>query len=239
MSAIIAIVGRPNVGKSTLFNRLAGASKAIVDDQPGVTRDRNYALVKMGDRTITLVDTGGFESGSEGMMAQVREQTLLALEEADLTVFLVDGRLGRSPHDEELVQILRRSGRPFVVAANKIDGPEHEQAIMDFYALGVEEILPLSAAHGYGIRDFVDRLLDLIPETGETAPPEDLVRVAIIGRPNVGKSSMLNKLIGQDRSLVNDVPGTTRDPVDVEIERNGRHYCFVDTPVSAARARFP
>jgi GTP-binding protein len=230
VSSLVAIVGRPNVGKSTLFNRLVGYNKAIVDDLPGVTRDRNYAQVELDGRTITLVDTGGFDADDkDGLMAQVREQTLLALEEADLTVFLADGKQGLNPHDRELVEILRRSQRPFLVAVNKIDGPEKEGALGEFYELGVDRILALSSAHGYGIRDFQEQMLAMLPEGEETEPPVGVVRVAVIGRPNVGKSSLINRLIGQERALVADLPGTTRDPVDIQVERNGRHYMFVDT----------
>jgi len=230
MSALIAIVGRPNVGKSTLFNRLIGYNKAIVDDQPGVTRDRNYAQVKIRGTPVTLVDTGGFDPDfKEGLTALVREQTLMALEEADLTVFLADGREGLNPHDRELLDLLRRSGRPFLLTVNKIDGPEKEGALADFYALGVEPVLPVSAAHGYGVRDFLDHLADLLPEVEEGTPPEDLVRVGVIGRPNVGKSSLVNRLIGEERTLVSEKPGTTRDPVDVTVEHRGRFYQLVDT----------
>ena len=230
MSSLIAIVGRPNVGKSTLFNRLVGYNKAIVDDRPGVTRDRNYARTRLGDRPVTLVDTGGFDSQeTEGVMAQVREQTLLALEEADLTVILVDGKHGLSPHDRELVDILRRSRRPFLLAVNKIDGPEKEDALSEFFELGVDPILSLSAAHGYGIRSFTEHLAEMLP-LGEEAPArEDQVRVAVIGRPNVGKSSLINRLAGENRALVTATPGTTRDPVDIEVTHDGRSYLFVDT----------
>ncbi len=230
MRPLVAIIGRPNVGKSTLFNRLVGYKRAIVDDMPGVTRDRNYAEVDLQGRAVTLIDTGGFElNADEGYLAQIRFQTLLALEEADLTVLLLDGKTGLNPHDGELVDILRRAGRPFILAVNKIDGPEKEDALADFYALGVEPILPLSAAHGYGIRDFIDAVLESLPSGEEEKTPEDLIRVSVIGRPNVGKSSLINRLIGQERTLVSGTPGTTRDPVDIEIERRGRHYLFVDT----------
>jgi len=230
MSALVAIVGRPNVGKSTLFNRLVGYSRAIVDDTPGVTRDRNYASIQIEDRPMTLVDTGGFEpTAEEGLFAQMRAQTLLAVEEADLTVLLMDGKAGLSPHDRDLVEVLRRSGRPFLLVVNKIDSPEREDALADFFALGVEPVLPISAAHGYGMQDFTAALAERLP-TGEEAPErEDLIRVAVIGRPNVGKSSLVNQLLGQERALVHETPGTTRDPVDVEVTHGGRHYLFVDT----------
>jgi len=230
MSALVAIVGRPNVGKSTLFNRLVGYSRAIVDDVPGVTRDRNYASVTIDDRSVTLVDTGGFEPSAEtGLFAQMRTQTLLALEEADLTVLLMDGKSGLTPHDRDLAEILRRSDRPFLLAVNKIDGPEQEGGLADFFALGVEPVLPLSAAHGYGINDFTKALIERLPGAEEAQERQDLIRVAVIGRPNVGKSSLVNQLLGQERALVSETPGTTRDPVDVEITHAGRSYLFVDT----------
>lgn len=230
MSSLVAIVGRPNVGKSTLFNRLVGFKKAIVDDMPGVTRDRNYANIKLGDRSVTLVDTGGFDAEEkDGLMAQVREQTLMALEEADLTVLLVDGIQGLSPHDRELVKILRRSRQPFILAVNKVDGPEKEDSLNDFFELGIDTILPLSAAHGYGVRSFLDHLAEMLPEGDEPAPQEGIVRVAVIGRPNVGKSSLINRLTGQQRAVVTDIPGTTRDPLDIDVEHKGKHYLFVDT----------
>ena len=230
MRPLVAIVGRPNVGKSTLFNRLVGRNKAIVDDMPGVTRDRNYAEIELEGRLITLIDTGGFElEAHDGLLPQIRAQTLLALEEADLTILLVDGKAGLNPHDHELTDILRRSGRPFIFVVNKIDGPEKEEALADFYTLGIEPILPLSAAHGYGIRDFIKAVVESLPPGEEAPVRENLIRVAVIGRPNVGKSSLINRLIGQERTLVNEKPGTTRDPVDIEIERQGRTYLFVDT----------
>ncbi|MFH1092473.1 MAG: GTPase, partial [Pseudomonadota bacterium] len=181
MSFLVAIVGRPNVGKSTLFNRLVGFNRAIVGDQPGVTRDRNYALAELGGRRVTLVDTGGFEpSEKKGLMAQIKEQTLLALDEADLTVLLTDGRQGLAPQDRELVDLLRRSGRPFVLAVNKIDGPKQEALLAEFYELGLDPVLPLSAAHGYGLGAFMDHVLGLLPPEAEEEPAhQDRVRVAV------------------------------------------------------------
>jgi GTP-binding protein len=230
MRSILAIVGRPNVGKSTLFNRLVGFNKAIVDDMPGVTRDRNYGELQLKDSTVTLIDTGGFEAeNSVGIPAQIRSQTLLAIEEADLTIILTDGKSGLNPHDYELIDILRRSGRPFLLAVNKIDGLEHEGKLADFYSLGIEPVLPLSSAHGYGIGDLLDTLDEMLPKGEEAPVDENLIRVSVIGRPNVGKSSLINRLIGQERTLVSEIPGTTRDPVDITIEREGRQFMFVDT----------
>jgi GTPase len=231
MNPLLAIVGRPNVGKSTLFNRLVGYTKAIVDDQPGVTRDRNYGETEVGGRRVTVIDTGGFDTDERtDMMTQVREQTLLAIEEADLTVLLTDGKQGLAPHDRELIRILRRSERPFLVAVNKIDGPEKDGLLGDFYELGVDPILPLSAAHGYGIHNFQDIAARMLPPIEEAvAPLEEMIRVAVIGRPNVGKSSLINQLIGDRRAVVSDMPGTTRDPLDMVTTHDGRRYLFVDT----------
>ena len=227
---LVAIVGRPNVGKSTLFNRLAGSRTAIVDDQPGVTRDRNYARVEIRGRSVMIVDTGGILGEEEpGIMAGVRRQALAAIDEADLTVFLADGKDGLHPVDRELADLLRRSGRPFLLVVNKIDGVEKEDLLHDFYELGIEPILPLSAAHGYGIRDFLDILGDRLLEEAPEPESEDRIRLAVIGRPNVGKSSLVNRLAGAERSLVDDVPGTTRDPVDVTVEHRGRTFVLVDT----------
>jgi GTP-binding protein len=230
MRSLVAIVGRPNVGKSTLFNRLVGYSKAIVDDAPGITRDRNYAPVDLAGRPVTLVDTGGFDSAEKvGMMAQVRAQTLAAVEEADLIILLTDGKQGLSPHDRDLVDILRRGQRPFLLAVNKIDSPEKEDLLSEFHELGISPVLPISASHGYGVRSFVDHVADMLPELPRPDSLKDVVRVSVIGRPNVGKSSLINRLIGEERTLVTDIPGTTRDPVDIMVEREGRPYLFVDT----------
>lgn len=230
MSCMVAIVGRPNVGKSTLFNRIVGYNKAIVDDMPGVTIDRNYAQVKLDHRSFTLVDTGGFDAEeTDKIMVQVREQTIMALEEADLTVLLVDGKQGLNPNDRELLDLLRRSGKPFLVGVNKIDGPEKEDALSDFFELGIDDAIPLSAAHGYGVKDFLRIISETLPPFEEYEPPEGVVRVAVVGRPNVGKSSLINCLTGDQRAVVTDVPGTTRDPLDIDIEHEGKHYVFVDT----------
>ncbi|MBF0529008.1 MAG: ribosome biogenesis GTPase Der [Deltaproteobacteria bacterium] len=231
MRALVAIIGRPNVGKSTLFNRMVGFSKAIVDDAPGITRDRNYGDTELAGRPVTLVDTGGFEPEAEegAMMAMVREQTLMAIEEADLIVLVLDARHGLHADDRELVDLLRRSNRPFLVVINKTDGLNPETALVDFYSLGVEPILPISAAHGHGFRDLAEEIAARLPEQAEEIPEEELTKIAVIGRPNVGKSSLLNKLLGEERSLVTDVPGTTRDPVDALVVHQDKRYLFIDT----------
>lgn len=232
MSALIALVGRPNVGKSTLFNRLSGRSLALVDDRPGVTRDRHYGILKLDERQATVIDTGGFDpTDLDPLIGQIRTQALAALDEADLIVLVVDGKDGLTPHDLELATLIRRSGRPHLVAVNKIDSGEKEGAAAEFHELGLDGLWPVSAAHGYGMRDFKEALAALLPAE-EPAASEDgsqPPRVAVIGRPNAGKSSLINRLCGAQRLVVDERPGTTRDAVDVDIIRDGRRYVFVDT----------
>lgn len=231
MCALVALVGRPNVGKSTLFNRLAGQSLALVDDRPGVTRDRHYSPITIDDRQGTIIDTGGFDpTDLDPLVSQIKTQALAALDEADLTVLVVDGKEGLTPHDRELANLIRRSGRPYLVAVNKIDSYEKENGLIEFHELGLEGLWPVSAAHGYGLKDFRSALADYLPPAEperdrDQAPP----KVAVIGRPNAGKSSLINQLLGQDRLVVDNRPGTTRDAVDVTLTRNGRDFVFVDT----------
>lgn len=231
MKPIVAIVGRPNVGKSTLFNKMAGRKKAVVFDEPGVTRDLNYADVEARDKAYTLVDTGGFESGStDDIFSQVMEQLRIAVEEADVIVFVLDGRAGAASGDFELAKALRRSGKPVLFAVNKCDSFEVERQTQDFYSLGADELYLVSAEHGRGVDELMEAIVKALPETPvEDEQPEGRVRVAILGRPNVGKSSLLNRLLGRKRSIVSDVAGTTRDPIDTPFEREGRSYLFVDT----------
>ena len=231
MCALIALVGRPNVGKSTLFNRLAGRSLALVDDRPGVTRDRHYSPITIDDRQGTIIDTGGFDpTDLDPLVSQIKTQALAALDQADLTVLVVDGKDGLTPHDLELAGLIRRSGRPYLVAVNKIDSFEKEDNLAEFHELGLEGLWPVSAAHGYGLRDFREALAGRLaqaapPESRDQAPP----RVAVIGRPNAGKSSLVNRWLGEERMVVDHRPGTTRDAVEVTIERAGRSYVLVDT----------
>ncbi|MDO8446540.1 MAG: ribosome biogenesis GTPase Der [Deltaproteobacteria bacterium] len=230
MKPIVAIVGRPNVGKSTLFNRISGRRKAIVDDMPGVTRDRNYIDVTWDDRTFTLIDTGGFEPESkEDILAQMREQAMLAVEEADLIIFLADGKEGLTPEDHDVADLLRRSEKPLVFAVNKIDSQKRMEGLYDFYSLGLSEPFPVSAEHGIGTGELMERVLSLIPEYREEPLSEDLTRLAVIGRPNVGKSSLINKLLGYERVIVSDIPGTTRDAIDTLLTANDKKYLLIDT----------
>jgi len=231
MKPIIAIVGRPNVGKSTLFNRLAGRRKAIVEDEPGVTRDRNYAEAVYEDHSFILIDTGGFEpAGKDRIQQQIREQVEVAIQEADLILFVMDGKEGLNPTDIDITGYLRQVTKPVFYAVNKIDGERHEGGILDFYRLGVPALYSVSAAHGRGIGELMDEMLKTFPPAlPEEEKKEEEVRVALVGRPNVGKSSFLNSLIGRSRAIVDSTPGTTRDAIDTPLLREGRKYIFIDT----------
>ncbi|MBW2056099.1 MAG: ribosome biogenesis GTPase Der [Deltaproteobacteria bacterium] len=229
MNPVVAIVGRPNVGKSTLFNRIIRTRKAIVEDEPGVTRDRNYGEASWGDRSFTLIDTGGFEPVSrERLPAQIREQIQLAIEEADLIIFLMDGKEGLTPADEEIDRLLRAHHKPLIYTVNKIDSPQHEARVFDFYSLGVDRIFPVSASHGYGVEELLDEITRALPRGGPVVD-EERIRVAVVGRPNVGKSSWINRVLGQERLLVDDRPGTTRDAIDTPFAIGPRKYLLIDT----------
>ncbi len=238
MPPVIVIAGRPNVGKSTLFNRLSRSRTALVDDQPGITRDRLYSPAVYDGTPITIVDTGGFDdTGSDPLLDKMNEQIEAALHEADRVIFMVDARQGLMPGDIEIAGILRRARKKIFIAANKIDGNEHEHLAVDFHALGLGEIYPLSSAHGYGLRDLMDRVLEGLPGDRETGSDENRVRVAVLGRPNSGKSSLINRIIGHERLVVSDLPGTTRDAVDTAFNYGGRHYTLVDTAGIRRKAR--
>ncbi|RJX31066.1 MAG: ribosome biogenesis GTPase Der [Desulfarculus sp.] len=227
---MVAIVGRPNVGKSTLFNRLTRTRRALVDDLPGVTRDRLYGRAQAGGRVFTLVDTGGFDPPADQEFAtEVHAQIELALSEADLILCLTDGRAGLSPLDQEVARRLRRTEKPVIWAVNKVDGPSQENAAAEFYALGAERLHFISAAHGLGINGLIEDILAHLPPADEAAEEAPAVRVALVGRPNVGKSSLLNALTGQPRAVVSPVPGTTRDAVDTPLTVGGRDYVLIDT----------
>jgi GTP-binding protein len=231
---VVAIVGRPNVGKSTLFNRLVRARRAIVDDAPGVTRDRVVAPASHGGRAFLCVDTGGFAAepprDRAALAARVREQTMTAVGEADCVVCVFDGAAGLAPEDRETVRLLRRSGKRVVYVVNKIDTTGREPLLHDFYAAGVDRLLAVSAAHGRGIEALRDAVVSALPQ--ETAAPEEEhpgTRLALIGRPNVGKSSLLNRLLGEERAIVAPEPGTTRDAIDTPVVVSGRRYVLIDT----------
>ena len=229
---LVALVGRPNVGKSSLFNRLTRTKKAIVDPTPGVTRDRHYERVVWHGRSFMLVDTGGVESEpQDSMSALIRRQSLEAVEEADVLLLVVDGREGLTAEDAEIATILRRSAKPVFCLVNKVDGAELEaEALAPFYELGFERLWPVSAAHGYGIKTFLAEFCDHAAVPRQEGPlPQDTIALACIGRPNVGKSSLVNRLLGEERMVVSDIPGTTRDAVDSLLERDGRHYLVIDT----------
>ncbi len=232
--AIIAIVGRPNVGKSTLFNRISKSSRALVDDLPGVTRDRNYASGEWDEKNFTLVDTGGFISKDESFFDQsTREQIFHALEEADILLFVGDGKEGLHPEDSALFDLLRRTSKPIFFSVNKIDGPEQQKHLSDFYALGVQDIYPISSAHGFGVGDLLSDMVELIPappvvEAGEEVEVSE-IRISILGRPNVGKSTLVNRILGAPRVIVSPIPGTTRDAVDTLFERDETKYMLIDT----------
>jgi GTPase len=231
MKPIIAIVGRPNVGKSTLFNRLVGTRQAIVDPTPGVTRDRLYADAEWRGQTFTLVDTGGFEPLLEDEIPRkVREQAEQAIGEADLIVFVVDGRAGLVATDVEVAAILRRTQKPLLLAVNKLDHREHEPYTAEFYALGIEPLLPISAEHGRGVGELLDALVERLPGVqGGNDASEQAIRVAVVGRPNVGKSTLVNALLGTPRLIVSPVPGTTRDAVDTLVTWGTQTFVLVDT----------
>ncbi|HEX7504682.1 MAG TPA: ribosome biogenesis GTPase Der [Syntrophales bacterium] len=230
MKPLIAIIGRPNVGKSTLFNRLSDRKKAIAIDQPGATRDRNYTEASWNGKAFTIVDTGGFEPvSSERILIQMREQTTLAMEQADMIIFLMDGKEGLTPSDQEIAKLLRSYKQPVFYAVNKIDGPRHEQDALEFYRLGVEPLYTISSEHGRGIDDLLDAVTATIPEEATVDEEEQRIRIAVVGRPNVGKSSLVNKILGYERTIVNPTPGTTRDSIDTPFERGDRKYTLVDT----------
>ncbi len=230
---IVAVVGRPNVGKSSLFNALAGKRISIVEDTPGVTRDRIYQDVEWLSHTFTLVDTGGIEPDtSDQILKQMREQAEIAIETADVILFMVDGRTGLVDADAQVADMLRRSAKPVVLAVNKIDAFERDSAnIYEFYELGLGDPHPISAANRQGLGDLMDEVTALFPaaEDDDQEEEDDAIRVAVVGKPNVGKSSIINRLIGKDRLLVSDIAGTTRDAVDTRITNNGKEYVFIDT----------
>jgi len=229
---IVAVVGRPNVGKSTFVNRITQTTDAIVHEMRGVTRDRSYHKGDWNGVDFMLIDTGGIESGksADQFQSSIRDQAIMAANEADAIVFLVDGKAGLTPEDAEVARILKRAGTPTFLAVNKMDTPDRVDEIHEFWALGLDTPYPVSATHGHGTGDILDEIVKVLPLIGEDEDEDEgVIDVAIIGRPNAGKSSLLNKLTGVDRAIVSDVAGTTRDSIDMSIERDGVKYRLVDT----------
>jgi GTP-binding protein len=240
---LVALVGRPNVGKSTLFNALTRSRDALVHDQPGVTRDRHYGVCRLIDeRPFVLVDTGGLTGEDEGLAGLTAQQSLAAIEEADLLVFVVDARDGIVPQDTNILATLRRSGKPSLLLVNKVDGLDESAALAEFSRFGIGATFPVSAAHQRGLLPVLEQIAEHLPEPS----PEELaavehdperLRMAIVGRPNVGKSTLVNRLLGEERMIASDVPGTTRDSISVDLERDGRKYRLIDTAGIRRRAR--
>ncbi len=231
MLPTLVLVGRPNVGKSTLFNRLTQTRDALVHDQPGLTRDRHYGQGRIGGRPFLVVDTGGFEPVADrGILAEMARQTLQAVDEGDVVVFMVDARTGLTPQDKLIADKLRRTGRPVLLAVNKAEGMRRDVVTAEFHELGLGDPVAISGAHGEGVRELVELALAPFPPDDSAAePPAEHPRIAIVGRPNVGKSTLVNTLVGETRVIAFDEPGTTRDAIDVEFHRGERHYTLVDT----------
>ncbi|MDD3393191.1 MAG: ribosome biogenesis GTPase Der [Anaerotignum sp.] len=228
---IVAVVGRPNVGKSTLFNRLAGEKISIVQDTPGVTRDRIYADVEWLNHKFTLIDTGGLEIGSEEIIQkQILQQAEVAIETADVVLFVTDVKTGVTDDDRQVANMLRRTKKPVVLAVNKVDSTRRDTLdIYEFYELGIGDPMPISSGQALGLGDMLDCVVEYFPKGGDVAEDDDAIRVAIIGKPNVGKSSLINKILGEDRLIVSNIPGTTRDAIDTPITIDGQKYIFIDT----------
>ncbi|CCO09025.1 ribosome biogenesis GTPase Der [Desulforamulus hydrothermalis] len=233
---VVAIVGRPNVGKSTLFNRIVGARIAIVEDMPGVTRDRLYQDAEWRGQEFTLVDTGGLDFAEDVITSQIRKQAELAIKEADAVLFVVDAREGVTALDEEVARSLRKTDKPVLLVANKVEQFD-KIPYYEFYQLGLGEPIPVSAAEGLNTGDLLDELVALLPPQEEDPYPPDTVRIAVIGRPNVGKSSLVNAILGEERVIVSNIPGTTRDAIDTPFERNGKNYVIIDTAGMRRRNR--
>ncbi|MCF6093527.1 ribosome biogenesis GTPase Der [Microaerobacter geothermalis] len=228
--SVVAIVGRPNVGKSTLFNRLVGERIAIVEDRPGVTRDRIYSKAEWLDRTFHLIDTGGIEiEGEDEFLLQVRQQAELAIHEADVIIFMVDGKSGLMPSDHEIAKILYKSKKPVVLAVNKVDNPNMFHQVYEFYELGFGEPIGISSSHALGIGDLLDEVIQYFPENDDDDYGEEVIKVSLIGRPNVGKSSLVNAILGEERVIVSPIAGTTRDAIDTPFEIGDQKYVLIDT----------
>ena len=235
---LVAVIGRPNVGKSTLFNRILGTRNAIVDDRPGVTRDRIYAECTYQGRRFQVVDTGGLDpTSTDGMLGLIRQQSQVALATADILLVIMDGRAGLTPLDQEIVNELHGVDKPTFWVINKIDSPTLDPLLADFYHLGKDTLFPISAEHGTGVDELLEAFLHLLPAHDEDLTETATTRVAVVGRPNVGKSTLVNTILGEERALVSDVPGTTRDPIDTHLEREGRPFLLTDTAGLRRRGR--
>jgi len=239
MLPVVALVGRPNVGKSTLFNRLTKSRDALVADQPGLTRDRRYGIGRLGARPYLVVDTGGISDDAHGIDILMEQQVRLAISEADQVLLLIDGRSGLTSGDELIAENLRRTGKPITLVVNKTESLDYDSVSGDFFRLGLGEPVPIAAAHGRGVPALVDRMLQTLPEPDSDHIPDDDsgVQIAVVGRPNVGKSTLVNRLLGEERVLAFDEPGTTRDSVFIPFESNGRKYTLIDTAGVRRRAR--
>lgn len=226
---VIAIVGRPNVGKSTIFNRIVGERISIVEDTPGVTRDRIYSSAEWLNHEFNIIDTGGIDIGDEPFLEQIREQAEIAMNEADVIIFITNGQEGVTAADEEVAKILYKTKKPVVLAVNKIDNPEMRENIYEFYSLGFGEPFPISGAHGLGLGDLLDEAAKHFPKSTHTDYDDDIVKFCLIGRPNVGKSSLVNAILGENRVIVSDIAGTTRDAIDSKVKIDGKEYVIIDT----------
>ena len=228
---IIAIVGRPNVGKSTLFNKIAGKRISIVEDTPGITRDRVYADAEWCGREFTMIDTGGIEPYSKDIiLSQMRRQANLAIEMADVIIFMVNVKDGMTAADQEVATMLQKSNKPIVLVCNKVDAPgEPPMELYEFYNLGLDEPMAVSSVHGRGVGDVLDKCVEYFPPESDEEEEDDTIKVAVVGKPNAGKSSLINRLLGEDRVIVSDIAGTTRDAIDTHLEKNGKKYTFIDT----------
>src|SRR5690625_658734 len=235
--SVVAIVGRPNIGKSTIFNRLVGERVSIVDDQPGVTRDRIYAEVDWLTNNFRLIDTGGIDIGDEPLLEQVKQQAEIAIDEADVIIFMVDGKAGIMAADETVAQMLYKTKKPIIVAVNKIDYPELRDNIYAFYSLGFPNVLPVSGTHGLGIGDLLDAVVHEFTEKDDESIEEDTISFSFIGRPNVGKSSLVNAILDEERVIVSDQPGTTRDAIDSQFVKDEQKYLMIDTAGMRKRGR--
>lgn len=226
---VVAIVGRPNVGKSTIFNRIVGERVSIVEDTPGVTRDRIYSSAEWLTHDFRIIDTGGIEISDEPFLEQIKQQAEVAMEEADVIIFLTNGREGVTAADEYVAKILYKTKKPVVLAVNKIDNPDMRDMIYDFYSLGMGEPFPISGSHGLGLGDLLDEAAKHFPEEGEAEYGDEVIKFSLIGRPNVGKSSLINAVLGQERVIVSDVAGTTRDAIDTHYSFDDQEYVMIDT----------